>query len=62
MEVTRSKEDHPSFWKNSDYREIGYSIYKDIWDEKSKNTSTPGQHHAPTENKLSSKERFYQSL
>ena len=46
-ELTRSKEDHPSFWKNSDYREIGYSIYREIWDEKSNKTSTPGQ-HAPT--------------
>ena len=30
MEVTRSKEDHSSFWKNSDYREIGNSISKEI--------------------------------
>ena len=30
MEVTRSKEDHPSFLKNSYYLEIGYSIYKEI--------------------------------
>ena len=28
MEVTRSKEDHPSFWNNSYYLEIGYLIYK----------------------------------
>ena len=52
MEVIRSKEDHPSFWKNSDYREIGYSIYKDIWDEMSNKTSTSGQQHAPTENAM----------
>ena len=52
MGVTRSKEDHPSFWNNSDYSEIGYPIYRDIWDEKSNNTSTPVQQHAPTENKM----------
>ena len=40
MEVTRSKEYHPSFWKNSHYLEIGYSIYKEILDEKSKNYIT----------------------
>ena len=62
MEVTRSKEDNPSFWKNSDYREIGYSIYKDIWNKNSKKTSTSGQQHSPTENKMGSKKRFYQSL
>ena len=52
MEVTRSKEDHPSFWRNSYYIEIGYSIYKEIWDENSKKTITPGQQHAPTENTM----------
>ena len=57
MEVTRIKEDHPLFWKNSDYLEIGYSIYKDLWDENSKKTSTPVQQHAPTENTMVSKER-----
>ena len=48
MEVTRSKEDHPSFWNNIDYIETGYSIYREIWDENRKNTSTPGQQHAST--------------
>ena len=48
MEVTSSREEHPSFLNNCDYREIGYSIYNDIWDEKSKKTSTPDQQHAPT--------------
>ena len=61
-QVTRRKEDHPSFWNNSDYREIGYSIYKEIWDEKSKNNSTPVQQHSPTENTMGSKERVYKSL
>ena len=45
MEITSSKEYHPSFWKNSDYREIGYSIYKETWDEKSNNTIKLGQQH-----------------
>ena len=62
MEVIRSKEDNTSFWKNNDYRKIGYSIYKEIWDEKSKNTGTPGQQHTPTENTMGSKDRVYQSL
>ena len=62
MEVTRSKEDHPSFWNNSDYLEIGYSIYKEIWDENSKDTSTPGQQHTHTENIMSNKERVYRLL
>ena len=62
MGITRSKEYHPSFWKNSDYCEIGYSIYKDIWYENSKKTGTPGKQHAPTENKMGSKDRVYQSL
>ena len=52
MEFIRSKEDHPSFWKNIDYLEIGYSVYKEIWDENSKKTSTPGQQYAPTENTM----------
>ena len=55
MGVTRSKEDHPLFWKNSDYLKIDYSIYKDIWDEKSKKTSTPDQQNVPTENAMVSK-------
>ena len=59
MEVTISKEEHTSFWKNSYYREIGYSIYKDIWDEKSKNTSTSVQQHATTENTMGNKEIVY---
>ena len=52
MEVARIKEDHPKFWKNSYYLEIGYSIYKEIWYEKSNNTSTPVQQNAPTENTM----------
>ena len=52
MEVTRIKEDHPSFLKNSYYLKIGYSAYKEIWDENSKKNSKPGQQHAPTENKM----------
>ena len=62
MEVTKSKGSHPSFWNNSDYREIFYSIYKEIWDENSNKTSTPGQQHTPTENIMDNKERVYQSL
>ena len=62
MEVTRSKENHPSFWNNSDYLEIGYSIYKEIWDENIKKTSTPVQQHDPTENTMGSKDMVYQSL
>ena len=62
MEITRSKEDNPSFWKNSYYHEIGYSIYKDIWHEKSNKNITSGQQHARTVNEMGSKERVYQSL
>ena len=62
MEVTRIKEDHPSFWKNIDYREVGYSIYKDIWHEKSNKNITSGQQHARTVNEMGSKERVNQSL
>ena len=62
MLVTIIKKNHPSFWKKSDYCEIGYSIYIEIWDEKSNNNSTAGQQHAPTENTMGLKNMVYQSL
>ena len=47
---------------NSDYSEIGYSIYKEIWDKNINNTITPRKQHASTEKKMCSKDRVYQSL
>ena len=48
--------------EHCNYREIGYLIYKEIWYENSKKTSTPGQQHASIENTMGIKEKIYQSL
>jgi len=50
------------FWNNTDFCDIAYQLYKEIWNIKNTTTETPGQRHAPTVTREGTKEQVYRSM